>query len=103
MPLIHFLSCIHTGELFDYIVNHKKVSEHATSLFLQQVLRGVAHCHSLNIVHRDLKPENLLVTGVESGDKWPNVKIADFGCGVQMEGDGVQKMKLVGTIGRLYF
>ncbi|KAJ1674271.1 Protein kinase, partial [Spiromyces aspiralis] len=61
------------GELFNYIVEHGKMSESEARRFFQQIISAVEYCHRRNIVHRDLKPENLLL------DPFENVKIADFG------------------------
>ena len=61
------------GELFDYIVQHGKMSEAKARRFFQQIICAVEYCHRHKIVHRDLKPENLLL------DSDLNVKIADFG------------------------
>ncbi|KAI9006191.1 kinase-like domain-containing protein [Gaertneriomyces semiglobifer] len=51
---------------------HPLQLSHIKCIF-QQVLRGVAYCHTHHIMHRDLKPANLLLTagGV--------IKLADFG------------------------
>ena len=61
------------GELFDYIVQHGKLSETKARTFFQQIICAVDYCHRHKIVHRDLKPENLLL------DEKLNIKIADFG------------------------
>lgn len=61
------------GELFDYIVKHKRLKEREAKVFFKQILSGVDYIHKLNIVHRDLKPENLLL------DKKNCIKIVDFG------------------------
>ena len=64
--------CQH-GELFDYIVNHKRLTDDESSIFFHQLINGIEYIHSQKIVHRDLKPENVLL------DKDGHVKLTDFG------------------------
>ena len=72
------------GELFDYIVDKKRIPEpEACDLFLQTI-NGLDYIHSNNIIHRDLKPENLLLKR-GPGDKLI-VKLADFGLSNTNEG-----------------
>ena len=61
------------GELFNYIVKKRKLSEEEASFFYYQIIKGLEYIHSLGIVHRDLKPENLLLTRNHI------LKIIDFG------------------------
>lgn len=64
------------GELFDFIIKSKMLSESIAANFMKQILSAVAYCHEHNIVHRDLKPENLLLDK-EAADA--TVKVIDFG------------------------
>ena len=61
------------GELFNYIVDHDKLSEKEASFFLVQIINGIKEIHKKNICHRDIKPENLLLTEEKI------IKIIDFG------------------------
>ena len=61
------------GELFNYIVDHEKLSEKEASFFLVQIIYGIREIHKKNICHRDIKPENLLLTEKKI------IKIIDFG------------------------
>lgn len=76
------------GELFDYIVKSKMLSEPIAAHFMRQILRAVAYCHVNNIVHRDLKPENLLLDheGPEA-----TVKVIDFGTSTIKSADALSQ------------
>ena len=64
------------GELFDYIVQHDRLDEDVAAVVFKQIVDAVAYCHDQGVAHRDLKPENVLI------EKWPKVKVSDFGlCG----------------------
>ena len=75
------------GELFDYIVKKKRLSEEEASIFFYQLINGVEYMHSKGIAHRDLKPENLLLTE----DKI--LKIIDFGLSHEFKEDEFLKTK----------
>ena len=60
-------------ELFDYIVNRKRLSEREACRYFQQIINGVEYLHLCNITHRDLKPENILL------DNRKRIRISDFG------------------------
>ena len=61
------------GELFNYIVKKKRLTEDESSYFFFQLINGIEYIHSKGIAHRDLKPENLLIS------KNKILKIIDFG------------------------
>ncbi|KAI8851184.1 kinase-like domain-containing protein [Chytridium lagenaria] len=71
------------GELFDYIVAHKRVKENEAREFFRMVLSAVDYCHKNAVIHRDLKPENLLL------DDRKSIKIIDFGFGNNFTMDGL--------------
>ena len=68
-----FMEFCSNGELFDYIVNHKKLNENESKNMLRQLVEALKYIHSKGIAHRDLKPENLLL------DTFHHIKLTDFG------------------------
>lgn len=62
-----------SGELFNYIVKNKRLSEEISAFFFYQLINGINYLHNQGICHRDLKPENLLLS------KNYKLKIIDFG------------------------
>jgi len=65
------------GELFDRIKIDCGTREETATLYFQQLLSGVKHCHDQGVCHRDLKPENLLLQ--DTAGAGTVLKIADFG------------------------
>ena len=49
------------GELFDLIVNKKRLSEKEASIFFAQLILAIEYLQKNKISHRDIKPENLLI------------------------------------------
>ncbi|KAL8139277.1 LOW QUALITY PROTEIN: hypothetical protein V2J09_005298, partial [Rumex salicifolius] len=50
-----------------------KFTESQIKCYMQQLFRGLEHCHKRGVLHRDIKGSNLLI------DKNGNLKIGDFG------------------------
>lgn len=40
---------------------NKRVPDLETKIYVYEMFRGLAYCHSLDICHRDIKPPNILV------------------------------------------
>lgn len=82
------------GELFDFIVRKKHLSEHEARTIMMQLLRSLNYLHSHEICHRDLKPENLLFSET---DNINSLKLIDFGLSKMMGQKNEQMTTRVGT------
>ena len=61
------------GELFQYIVDRKRLKEDEARNLIYQIFDTIRYIHTINVAHRDLKPENILL------DQFGHLKISDFG------------------------
>ncbi|CAB1324596.1 unnamed protein product, partial [Coregonus sp. 'balchen'] len=57
------------------LVTEGSVSEREVQMYIQQILEGVGHIHSMNILHLDIKPDNILMVFPPREE----IKICDFG------------------------
>uniref|UniRef100_A0A803MTB0 non-specific serine/threonine protein kinase n=1 Tax=Chenopodium quinoa TaxID=63459 RepID=A0A803MTB0_CHEQI len=82
-----------SGNLLQYLRNHKISGHNAIQNWSDQILRGIGYLHNQTpqIVHRDIICENIYVNG-ETGD----VKIGGFGFACFLE-EGLCNQTLVGS------
>ncbi|KAM4739603.1 obscurin isoform 2-T2 [Anableps anableps] len=73
LVLITEICCSHG--LLDHLLMRGSVSEKEVQFYIQQILEGVGHIHSMNIMHLDIKPENVLMVYPPRDE----IKICDFG------------------------
>jgi serine/threonine protein kinase len=77
------------GDLHKYVCNLKQdiaIKKPYASIdfkfvrnVLIQICEGINFMHSKGFIHRDLKTANILLRAGKLGEKYPLVKIADFG------------------------
>ena len=83
------------GELFDKVIEKKRLTEEEASVIMEQVLSAVVFCHTRGIVHRDMKPENIIFA---NKDEDSIIKVIDFGTSVEAKGT-----RLTEKIGTPYY
>ncbi|KAJ7754441.1 hypothetical protein B0H16DRAFT_1316504 [Mycena metata] len=69
------LEYVEGGELFDFLVNRKRLPNPEALECFKQIVYGLNYAHTFSIIHRDLKPENILIASLSP----PLIKIADWG------------------------
>lgn len=68
-----FMEFCPNGDLFQYIIDKRRLSEEEAKPIFRQILETLKYIHEMGISHRDLKPENILI------DQFGKIKISDFG------------------------
>jgi calcium-dependent protein kinase len=81
------------GELYDYILDKKKLKEKEAVTLIIKIVSAIKHLHDKNICHRDLKPENILF---ERRGKNQEIKVIDFGLS-KIFGDEQTMQTKIGT------
>lgn len=81
------------GELFQRIIDNKRLSEDTARYIMQQLLDAIMYLHDNKIAHRDLKPENILMKDKNSWE----IKITDFGLSRLLECDQDMLTTMCGT------
>ena len=82
------------GNLLNYCLRNKEITESLISIILFQILSAINYCHKQNIIHKDLKLENIMIS-----DKtifgFPFIKIIDFPTAIFIESE-YKKNDLIG-------
>lgn len=63
------------GELYDYLQEHRPLTEKNAAEIFSQMMNAIYFLHSLNIVHCDIKPENFVFVSKQH----KRLKCIDFG------------------------
>lgn len=64
---------IENGSLSSLVKKYGVLPEHMVSMYMEQVLEGLAYLHRQGVIHRDIKGANLLVCTDGT------IKLTDFG------------------------
>ncbi|XP_038858991.1 obscurin [Salvelinus namaycush] len=67
--------------LLDHLLSKGSVSEREVQMYIQQILEGVGHIHSMNILHLDINTDNILMVFPPREE----IKICDFGFCQEMD------------------
>jgi len=81
--------------LFPALDAMRDITEEGLAKICQQMMLGIAHCHSVNVVHSDIKPGNFLVGGQDC----ETLKLCDFGLSAVLP----KTAKLPGVVGTVPF
>jgi calcium-dependent protein kinase len=89
------MECCSGGELFNHVIQKKRLSEREAAHLFRQLLNALNYLHQNNIVHRDLKPENVLFAG--DPNQGAALKLCDFGLAKMCSNEGQKMMSKIGT------
>ena len=91
-----FIELCLKGNLNDYVLQMKKLSQITTFQFMQQIASALEYLHSKNIIHRDIKPANTLVTKDVTSTECV-IKLTDFGTARQVPSHAAMTLTHTGS------
>eukprot|EP00928_Gymnodinium_smaydae_P001225 TRINITY_DN10460_c0_g1_i1.p1 TRINITY_DN10460_c0_g1~~TRINITY_DN10460_c0_g1_i1.p1 ORF type:complete len:604 (+),score=138.83 TRINITY_DN10460_c0_g1_i1:172-1983(+) len=77
------------GEVFDRIIEQKRLTEQAAADIVRQVASALNYAHGRGICHRDIKPENVVFCNKDHNDT--SVKVIDWGLGMYFEDSNMKE------------
>ena len=80
--MILVLEYMDGGTLLQHVLKKKRLSEKASAIIIQRILKSLEYLHSLKIAHRDLKLENIFCN---SKDDEKSVKLGDFDLSIDVD------------------
>lgn len=89
--ITHYNRFMENGSLANVIKKFGMFSEALSSIYISQVLHGLAYLHEQGVVHRDIKGANILTS------KDGQVKLADFGVAWKITDMGGDDQDVVGS------
>jgi non-specific serine/threonine protein kinase len=87
----HFIETeyVEGGSLDEWFLRQSDPSVQTRIEIVARIADALAATHSVGVLHKDLKPGNVLI--VESAGDIPGVRLADFGSGLVLDGDALER------------
>jgi serine/threonine-protein kinase len=73
------------GETLGAIADRGPIDQATAIVICAQVASALAALHDAGVMHCDVKHDNVFVLATKKGERWPRVKVIDFGVGRRVD------------------